>query len=184
MVDEFKFCHPDTQFHLNEIYNSSFYGSAIWDLFCRESEMLENTWNTSFRIMYNLPYATHRYFVQSVSTKMHIKNILLRRFLGFLNQIVRSQKKLPKLLLKTIKNDSRSTTGSNLRKLMLLLGKHTLEDIKVKDIDKVEYSVVEPANQWKVEMVKDLIVVRATRLHVDNFANYEFDEILEYLCTS
>ena len=43
-------------------------------------------------------------------------------------------------------NDSRSTTGSNLRKLMLLLGKHTLEDIEVKDIDKVEYSVVEPAN--------------------------------------
>ena len=67
---------------------------------------------------------------------------------------------------------------------MLLLGKHTLEDIEVKDIDKVEYSVVEPTKQWKVEMVRELIDVRATRLHVDNFTNDEVDEILEYLCTS
>ena len=49
LVQEFKHCHPKTQFQLNEIYNTSFSGSPLWNLFCRESEMLLNTWNTPSR---------------------------------------------------------------------------------------------------------------------------------------
>ena len=63
--------------------------------------MLENSWNTSFRIMYNLPYSTHRFFVQPVSGKTHIKRVLLERFLGFLTQIRNSRKKLPSKLLQS-----------------------------------------------------------------------------------
>ena len=183
-VQEFQHCHPNTQFHLNEVYNTSFCGSPLWNLFCRESEMLQNTWNTSFRIMYNLPYATHRYFVQSVSGKIHIKNILMKRFLGFIGQIERSPKKLPLKLLKLIRHDTRSTTGSNLRNIMLLQGKFTIDEIRLNDIDNFEYSSVLPENQWKVDMVKEIIEVRADELNVDNFSEKELDEILEYLCTS
>ena len=50
-------------FHLNMIYNSHFYGSSLWNLFGPEMEKLENSWNLSFRIMFNLPCQTHRYFV-------------------------------------------------------------------------------------------------------------------------
>ena len=56
ICQEFAFCHPATKFHLNQVYNSSFTGSPIWDLFCRESEMIEKSWNTSFRIMFDLPF--------------------------------------------------------------------------------------------------------------------------------
>ena len=181
---EFHFCHPATKFQLNEIYNSSFCGSPLWNLFCRESEMLQNTWNTSFRIMYNLPYATHRYFVQSVSGKVHIKNILMKRFLGFIAQIERSPKKLPMKLLQLIRHDTRSTTGSNLRNIMLLLGKVTIDEIRLNDIDSFEYSSVLPDNQWKVDMVREIIEVRGDELKIDNFSRQELDELMEYLCTS
>ena len=73
--------------------------------------MLENSWNTSFRIMYDLPYATHRFFVESVSGQIHLKNILMKRLLGFLSQIEKLTKKLPLKLLKVVKHDARSTTG-------------------------------------------------------------------------
>ena len=85
--------------------------------------------------MFNLSYATHRYFIQPVSNKVHLKNILLKRFLGFLSQIEKSANKLPLRLLRVVRADARSTTGSNLRKIMLLLGKHTIDEVKSNDID-------------------------------------------------
>ena len=134
------------KFHLNYVYkyNSSFSGSPLWDLFSRESEMIENTWNTSARIMFDLSFRTHRYFVEPVSGKVHIKNILLKRFLGFLNQIKKSSKILPSALLRLVSHDTRSTTGSNLRKILLLTEKTKIEDITIQDIDNYCYA---PARQ-------------------------------------
>ena len=181
---EFHYCHPHTKFQLNEIYNSSFYGSPLWDLFSRESEMLENSWNTSFRIMFNLSYRTHRFFVESISRKLHVKKVLLKRFLGFLSQIQKSTKKLPAKLLQQIQHDTGSTTGSNLRNIMLLLGKHKIEEVSIRDLNSFEYCPVQSDNKWKVDMVKELIEVRENNLHVENFSAEEFEEILEHLCTS
>ena len=56
---EFYFAHPRTKFHLNVIYNSHFSGSSLWNLFGRNVEMLENSWNLSMRIMFDLPLETH-----------------------------------------------------------------------------------------------------------------------------
>ena len=184
LAQEFHFCHPVTQFHLNSIYNSSFTGSPLWNLFSREADMLCNTWNTSVRIMFNLSYATHRYFIQPVSNKVHLKNILMKRFLGFLSQIEKSAKKLPIRLLRVVRADARSTTGSNLRKIMLLLGKHTIDEVKSHDIDNFEYAPVMPDDTWKINMVKELIEVRENKASIENFSVDELEEILEHLCIS
>ena len=184
LAQEFHFCHPVAKFHLNSIYNSSFTGSPLWDLFGREADMLCNTWNTSVRIMFNLNYATHRYFIQPLSNKVHLKNTLMKRFLGFLSQIEKSPKKLPLRLLKLVRADSRSTTGSNLRKIMLLLDKHTIDEVKSKDIDNFEYAPVLPNNAWKINMVKELIEVRENQASIENFSTEELEEILEHLCIS
>ena len=184
LAQEFFFCHPATQFHINSIYNSSFTGSPLWDLFSREADMLCNTWNTSVRIMFNLSYATHRYFIQPVSNKVHLKNILMQRFLGFLSQIEKSAKKLPLRLLKIIRTDTRSTTGSNLRKIMIILGKHTIDEVKSSDINGYEYAPVKPDDVWRINMVKELIEVRANQATIENFSEDELEEILEHLCIS
>ena len=146
--------------------------------------MLCNTWNTSVRIMFNLSYATHRYFIQPVSNKVHLKNILMQRFRGFLSQIEKSAKKLPLRLLNLIRNDTRSTTGSNLRKIMVILGKHTIDEVKFHDINEFQYAPVMPDDVWKVDMVKELIEVRAKQATIENFSDDELEEILEYLCIS
>ena len=160
LCQEFSFCHPLAKFHLNQVYNSSFSGSPIWDLFSRESEMIEKSWNTSFRIMFDLPLSTHRFFVQPVSEKAHIQKILLKRFLGFLSQVQKSPKQLPRVLLNLVKHDARSTTGSNLRNIMLLTGKDTIEEIKERDVLDVDYAPVNQEDLWKIKMVMEIIDVR------------------------
>ena len=86
--------------------------------------------------------------------------------------------------MNVIKYDTRSTTGSNLRNIMLLLGKVNIDDIKIRDIDNFEYAAVLLDDKWKVDMVKEIIEIRADQLNVENFSDEELDEILEYLCTS
>ena len=44
IMQEFNFAHPSTKMQLNCTYNTRFTGSVIWDLFSRESIMIENTW--------------------------------------------------------------------------------------------------------------------------------------------
>ena len=120
LCQEFHFPHPVTKIKVNNIYNTHFSGSQLWDLFCDEAIKLENTWNKSVRI---LPFETHRYFVEPLSGGLHIKKILIKRFLSFIESIKKSKKIIPKMLLETIQHDVRCTTGSNLRKIMLLVGK-------------------------------------------------------------
>ena len=64
ILQEFSYAHPRTKFEVNKIFNSHFSGQVLWDLFCRESEMVENTWNVSFRLTFNLPRNTHKFLVQ------------------------------------------------------------------------------------------------------------------------
>ena len=63
LMQEFFFSHPKSKLEANKIFNSHFTGSPIWDLFSPEAIMLENSWNVSFRRMYDLPMQTHRYLV-------------------------------------------------------------------------------------------------------------------------
>ena len=51
LTQEFYFAHPLTKVRINNIFNSHFYGSALWDLFGIEALRLEKSWNVSQRIM-------------------------------------------------------------------------------------------------------------------------------------
>ena len=120
---EFYFADPETKMKINSIYNMSFSGSSLWDLFSDDVISLENTYNLSLKIMWDIPRETHRYFIEHLSEHRHIKFILLKRFLRFLKQIEKSSKSAIKSLLSICKNDCRSITGKNLRKIMLMCDK-------------------------------------------------------------
>ena len=92
LLQEFSFAHPRTKFKVNKIFNSHFSGQVLWDQFCRESVMVENTWNVSFRLVYNLPRNSHKYLVEPVSECEHIKKTFIKRFLNYISQIEKSSK--------------------------------------------------------------------------------------------
>ena len=134
--------------------------------------------------MFDLPYDTHRYFVQPVSNQPHVRNLLLQRFFGFLSQIEKSPKLLPKALLKVVRNDVRSTTGSNLRNILLLTDKSNVDDLKINDVKTLIYSPVKNENLWKIDIVRELIDVKAGQKHVEDFSEEELQNILEYICSN
>ena len=183
LIQEFYFAHPKTKLEVNQIFNCHFTGSPLWDLFSREAEMLFNTWNRSVRLMCDISFRTHRYFIEPLAGR-HLKITLMKRFLGFIQQIERSPKMLPNLLLQTIRKDARSTTGSNLRNILLLTQKHDSAKLVPSDISELEYVPIDEENKWKINMVNELIDVKWGKTCIEDFSTEEIDDILDNICTS
>ena len=72
LEQEFYFCHPQTKFTVNRIYNSHFTGSPLWNLFSPEAVKMEGTWNRSVKVIFDLPYPTHRWLIEPGSDSTHV----------------------------------------------------------------------------------------------------------------
>ena len=156
LCQEFYFAHPRTKMEINQIWNCHFSGSVLWNLFGRESEQVEKTYNTSFRVMWSLPRETRKLFVEPVSGTPHLKKTLCKRFLTFIESIKCSKKIALKNLFKVIKNDCRSTTGHNLLNIMLLVNKTDIDKLVPSDAMNIKYHEMSEDDAYKVNMVKEL----------------------------
>ena len=110
LAQEFFFAHPSTKVWVNNVYNTSFYSSPLWDIFSKDFEKLEKSWNVSQRIMLNLPRTTHRYFIEPLSKTLHITKSLKKRYINFISKVRTSRKDVLRRVLREIENDCRSTT--------------------------------------------------------------------------
>ena len=126
----FHFAHPITLIRANNIFNTSFYGSVIWNLFDDAAERLEKSWNISQRLMLSLHHETHRFLIEPLSETKHIMLSLYKRYIKFTKNLSQSKKGPLRNLYNLITYDCRSTTGSNSRQLMLCLDVRQLEELK------------------------------------------------------
>ena len=81
LLQEFSFAHPNTKCLTNNIFNTHFTGSSLWNLFNKAIEKLGKTWNVSQRIMFASPRETHKYLIEPLSKTRHIKLSLMRRYI-------------------------------------------------------------------------------------------------------
>ena len=179
---EFSFTHPMTKLRLNNIYNSHFYGSPLWNLFGPGAKTMESTYNRSVKIMLDLPYSTHRSLIEPLTGETHVRTLFNNRFLGFMENISASGKKALIMLMETAKKDVRSVTGRNFRNIMLQVGKTSVHEVRKGDT--VEYFKLEAEEIWKVEAIKEIIDTKAGNLEVPGFSTDELNEILLHFCTS
>ena len=180
---EFHFSDPFTRLKLNNIYNSHYYGSCLWDLFSPGSVHLESSYNRSVKIMLDLPFATHRYLIQPLTEQEHVKILLVRRFLSFIEKIKKSAKPPLLMLLSDAMYDARSITGSNIRNIMLLVGKTSINGVCPADSNSIQYFEVKPEDIWRIPLAKELVEINSNNLEVPGFDEEELRRILNYICT-
>ena len=78
--------------HLLNIYGTSFYGSCLWDLYSQEVDRIYKSWNVTVRNVFDLPWSTHRYFIENVSGCAHPKTQLSSRYVKFVGSLTSSEK--------------------------------------------------------------------------------------------
>ena len=183
ICQEFSFCHPSTKLYLNQVYNSSYTGCQLWNLFCQEAIMIENSFNVSIRTMLGLPYNTHRYMIQPLANGAHVKQVLAKRFLQFCQNLMNCPKKVIRDTYEKIKSDVRTTTGSNLAELSCLLGL-PVTMLHPLDVQRLEYENMRDEDKYRISFVNELLNVLHGNNIVDGFSNEELNAILHHLCVS
>ena len=181
---EFYFAHPISKIKLNSIFNSHYTGSQLWSLFGKETVKLEGTYNKSVKIMCDLPFATHRYFIEHLTKMPHLKKTLVYRYLNFIKSIEKSTKSSLHILLKIAKNDVRSVTGGNLRHIMLLCGKNTVDDLSPYDATNIQYHEPPEEEIWRPDFLDELLEIKYGDLTVPGFSAEELDMMQDYICTT
>ena len=178
LLQEFSFAHPSTKCLINNIFNTHFTGSSIWNIFNSASQKLEKSWNVSVRLMFSLPRETHKYLIEPISETKHIKVSLIKRHLRFYNMLSASKKNGLRNLYHEIKQDCLSTTGYNLRKIML-----NNTDVKC-DVAPRSYYTLPEHEAWRVPLIREILNVKFGKANVANFTSDELDEINRFACCS
>ena len=155
----------------------------MWNLFGKGTQSIESSYNRSVKVMLDLPWASHRSLIQPLIGEVHIKLVLLKRYLIFLEKMKNSGKSPLIMLMNEAKKDVRSVTGSNLRNIMILAGKSSVEDVKVEDVDTIPYFNLSEDEHWKIAPIKEIIDVKAGNLDIPGFDLEELESILSHLCT-
>ena len=162
----------------------SFSGSPIWDLFGKQAQMLENSYNVSVRAMYDIPRNTHRNIIVALTQRPHLKTVLAKRFLNFTIKLQQCPKFLVKEMFNLIKHDIRCTTGYNLRNIKDLCQKDQISELSPNDAELIKYHSLPDEDLWKVQMIKEIIDTRFDILTIEGFSNSELDHMIDFLCTS
>ena len=170
LLQELHFTHPKTLIKVNNLFNTSFYGSPLWNLFGKEADRLEKTWNVSQRLMLKLHRKTHCYFIEQLSETKHIMLQLYKRRLA--------TSKKTRGLYNAVKDDCRSTTGYNLGRLMLKFRVRNLDEIDTEMLNNATYQDVPSDNEWKMNIAKELIDVINGDSYLPNFDTAEASSIL------
>ena len=109
--------------------------------------------------------------------------VLIKRFLTFVESIKKSKKIALKNLFKVVKEDCRSVTGANLKRIMNLVGKENVDSLVPNDAMDIEYHVISEENAYKVNIIKELTDVKFGESFVEGFSRKELDTILINVCT-
>lgn len=91
---------------------------------------------------------------------------------------------VPKLLLTVIQNNVRSTTGSNLRNILLQTAKTSIDKIVVNDANSIEYHKLAETDLWKVLLIRELTDVKFDEARIENLTIEDVETTLDFLCTS
>ena len=113
-----------------------------------------------------------------------MKKLLIKRFLSFILQKKKSEKLLPKQLLRLIKNDTRSITGGNLRRILLLVKRSKVEEISKEDIENIEHAKLNDEEYWRVNLLREITNMKFGQVAFKGFSNEECKKSLQFACTS
>ena len=134
--------------------------------------------------MFDLPYATHRYFIEYLTDKPHLKKVLMQRYLKFILSIEKSPKSSLQILLNIAKNDVRSVTGANLRHIMLLCEKNSIKDLTPDDALNTKYHEPPEDEMWRLGVLDKLLEVQYGDLTVPGFNVEELAMMRSNICTT
>ena len=129
--------------------------------------------------MSNLPYETHRSLIETISDGPHLRVIFIKRYLKFISSLKDSEKPILRRLFNLASSTTRSTTGRNMRHILIETKSNDSLELNVDDYNRIQYHPLHEEDIWIGEMVDQMIEAMDDQKH-----DREDMIWLEYLCTN
>lgn len=166
------------------IFGCSFYGSPLWSLGSEEHQKLNRSWNTVMKIVWDLPYATHNRFLESMSDIPHLKSMLHGRYIGFIDNMSSTKKTHLQMLFNLCKQNQSCNTGQNIEYLLtsckvenldsLIMKKHLIKNGRIHPLKEDE--------EWLVEMIEEMCLSKLGFIATD-IEEKDINTMLDIICT-
>ena len=119
--------------------------------------------------MFNLPRETQSWVVEELTGGKHFIQMIYSRFVKYLSVIKNNKKSILRTLYNISANDVRTTTGGNIRKILL----HTGMDPRVEPQSSFSnWRVYTPSDSWSVPLLASLLQLRSEEWIV----NFDIEE--------
>ena len=102
----------------------------------------------------------------------------------FMDKIDKTDKVAIKMLKREAMKDVRSTTGANIRGIMLLSGETNIQKVNRDSLNKVEFYKVKNEDKWKVNIAADLLNCREGITEIEGYKQEEMGAVLNSICVS
>ena len=187
---EFPFAHPEVKCKLNQIYNSSFPGSTLYDLFSSPVTQLIISCSILVRQMGDLPVNSHKYLMEPLGGT-HAYSMVLSRFVSFLQNAKKSPKLGVQFMLQKVLRNASTTTGRNISMIENIIGpRRNILEVSPKWVkNNVSFSNVSEHDKWRVSLIKEIMDLKCNILefsHVDDsfLTKEELDDIVCFVSTT
>ena len=183
LLQEFHNVNPNILIKLINSFATSVYGSNLWDLFSNQCERLYTSYSVAMRSALDIDRCTHRYLVEPLSQSLHLKTMLLSRYVTFYESLIESNKMPVRFLARLNGHDNETVLGRNLANLAQMCS------VKISELSsnmikrKVMYRATPDNEKWRVNMALELISARDSTIEVQGFKENELETMLSYICT-
>ena len=133
--------------------------------------------------MEHISKKTHRFLIEPLSGTQHVKRSIFKAFVSFANKLQNSSKEVIRDVFHLVKEDCRSTTGSNIRNISLDCAVDQVHPFAEVNIENKDFFPAPPDSAWKAPLIRELIDIRDGDCDNAGWTTEEVNFTLDYLCT-
>ena len=183
--ETFSFANPPELLQAVQTYAGHWYGAMLWDLYGVKAGQLYRSWNTSVKVAWDVPRATHTYLVDNLLScgLLNVKQQLVSRFVNFFRSLLKSQSKEVKVVASIVARCARSTTGRNLMNIQVETNMDPWREEAWKIRQAVKFEEVPDREGWRVQYLAKLIRAKQ-EMETRCEPVEEIERLIGSLCTS
>ena len=135
-------------------------------------------------MVWDLPYATHKRYLESLTDIPHVQSMLHGRYIGFIENLSSTKKPHLQILFNLCKQDQSCNTGQNISYLTrvcemenlneMIMNKHLIKNRRINPLLEDE--------EWKVQMIEEMCLSKLGFNETDIEDN-DINTMLEIICT-
>ena len=183
LLQEFHYVSADILMNLVHTYALCMYGSNLWDIRSPNCEKIYSSYNVAIRNIMNLDRKMHRFLIEPLSGKLHLKTLLAARYVGFYKSVTECNKFPVRYLMRLAESDHRTVIGRTLHWLNDICGvseSSMLTPSLVKR--KLRYKPVDQEEAWKVNVAIEIVeAIKDTEI-IEDFSKDELRTMLDFVC--